>query len=85
MRKLTGLDEMDLILYVLVNIIQKTGQSKSCSYLTMFDMKMLSASIFLNNESCLQRSSKIHHALNNFVKVSNNDILYDSELGRSVI
>ncbi|MEF2782223.1 AraC family transcriptional regulator [Erysipelotrichaceae bacterium HCN-30851] len=74
------LEEMDLILYAPGQFhTQKTGQSKSCSYLTiMFDMKIPDSYLLTNRVYNAHR--EIHHALNNFVKVSNNDMLYDSEL-----
>lgn len=74
------LDEMDLILYAPGQFhTQKTGDAKSCSYLTiLFDMEIPDSYLITNRVYHAHRD--IHNALNNFIKVSNNDMLYDSEL-----
>lgn len=74
------LDELDLILYAPGQYhTQKTGHAKSCSYLTiMFDMEIPDSYLVTNRVYNAHRD--IHNALNNFIKVSGNDMLYDSEL-----
>lgn len=74
------LDEMDLILYSPGQYhTQKTGDAQSCSYLTiLFDMEIPDSFLITNRVYHAHRD--IHNALNNFIKVSNNDMLYDSEL-----
>lgn len=78
--ELYKLDELDLILYSPGQYhTQKTGDSKSCSYLTiLFDMDIPDSYLLTNRVYNAHRD--IHNALNNFIKVSTNDILYDSEL-----
>ena len=74
------LDAMDLILYAPGQYhTQKTGHSQSCSYLTiLFDMNMNDSYLITNRVYHAHRD--IHGALNNFIKVSNNDMLYNNEL-----
>lgn len=75
-----ALDEMDLILYAPGQYhTQKTGHSQSCSYLTiLFEMDMPDPFLITNRVYHAHRD--IHNALNEFIKVSNNDMLYDNEL-----
>lgn len=75
-----SLDEMDLILYAPGQYhTQKTGHSKSCSYLTiLFDMELPDA--YLLTDRVYHAHRDIQNALNNFIKVSSNDTLYDNEL-----
>lgn len=75
-----NLDEMDLILYAPGQYhTQKTGHAQSCSYLTLlFDMKIPDSYLITNRVYHAHRD--IHNALNNFIKISNNDMLYNSEL-----
>lgn len=75
-----ALDELDLILYAPGQYhTQKTGHAKSCSYLTiLFDMEIPDSYLLTNRVYSAHRD--IHHALNNFIKVSGNEMLYDSEL-----
>ncbi|MGX8832791.1 AraC family transcriptional regulator [Amedibacillus sp. YH-ame6] len=74
------LDEMDLILYAPGQYhTQKTGDSKSCSYLTLlFEMDVPEPFLLTNRVYHAHRD--IHAALNNFIKISSNEMLYDSEL-----
>lgn len=74
------LDELDLILYAPGQYhTQETGDAQSCSYLTiLFDMNIPDSYLITNRVYNAHRD--IHHALNNFIKVSTNDLLYDSEL-----
>lgn len=74
------LGEMDLILYAPGQFhTQKTGDAQSCSYLTiLFDMDIPDSYLITNRVYHAHRD--IHNALNNFIKVSNNEMLYDSEL-----
>ncbi|MEG2543149.1 MAG: AraC family transcriptional regulator [Longicatena sp.] len=74
------LDEMDLILYSPGQYhTQKTGDAKSCSYLTiLFDMELPNDCLITNRVYHAHRD--IHAALNNFIKISTNDMLYDDEL-----
>lgn len=74
------LDEMDLILYSPGQYhTQKTGDAKSCSYLTLlFDM--VAPDPFLLTNRVYHAHRDIHTALNNFIKISSNAMLYDSEL-----
>lgn len=74
------LDEMDLIIYSPGQYhTQKTGDAKSCSYLTLlFDMVAPEPYLLTNRVYHAHRD--IHSALNNFIKISNNEMLYDSEL-----
>lgn len=74
------LDEMDLILYAPGQYhTQKTGDSKSCSYLTLlFDMEVPESYLLTNRVYHAHRD--IHTALNNFIKISSNEMLYDGEL-----
>lgn len=71
---------MDLILYAPGQFhTQKTGDAQSCSYLTiLFDMDIPDSYLITNRVYHAHRD--IHNALNNFIKVSNNEMLYDSEL-----
>lgn len=74
------LKELDLIFYAPNQYhTQKTGHSKSCSYLTiMFDMEIPDAYLITNRVYSAHRD--IHDALNKFIKVSDNTSLYDGEL-----
>lgn len=74
------LGEMDLILYAPGQYhTQKTGHSQSCSYMTiLFDMDMSDSYLITNRVYHAQRD--IHNALNEFIKVSNHDMLYNNEL-----
>ncbi len=74
------LNEMDLILYAPKQFhTQYTSDTKSCSYLTiLFDMDIPDSYLITNRVYHAHRD--IHNTLNNFIKVSNNDVLYDSEL-----
>ena len=74
------LDEMDLILYAPGQYhTQKTGDTKSCSYLTLlFEMDAPEPYLLTNRVYHAHRD--IHTALNNFIKVSSNSMLYDNEL-----
>ena len=74
------LGEMDLILYAPGQFhTQKTGHSQSCSYLTLlFDMDMKDSYLITNRVYHAHRD--IHNALNEFIKVSNHDMLYNNEL-----
>lgn len=74
------LDELDLILYAPGQYhTQKTGDAKSCSYLTiLFDMSIPDA--YLITDRVYNAHRDIHNALNNFIKVSANSMLYDGEL-----
>lgn len=67
------LDEMDLILYAPGQFhTQKTGDAQSCSYLTiLFDMDIPDSYLITNRVYHAHRD--IHNALNNFIKVSNNE------------
>ena len=75
-----ALDEMDLILYSPGQFhSQHTGNSKSCSYLTiMFDMDIPDSYLITNRVYHAHRD--IHNALNNLIKVSDLSMLYNSEL-----
>ena len=75
-----ALDEMDLILYSPGQFhTQHTGNSKSCSYLTiLFEMDIPDSYLLTNRVYHAHRD--IHNALNEFIKVSNNHMLYNSEL-----
>lgn len=58
---------------------QSTLNNKSCSYLTiMFDMECSHPELITNRVFHANRD--IHNALNNFIKVSNNQIYYDTDL-----
>lgn len=74
------LKEMDLILYAPGQYhTQKTGHSQSCSYMTiLFEMDMQDSYLITNRVYHAQRD--IHNALNEFIKVSNHDMLYNNEL-----
>lgn len=74
------MNNFDLILYAPNQFhSQKTAKSHSCSYLTiLFDMKIDNPELITNRVYNAHR--EIHNALNNFIKVSNDDILYDNEL-----
>lgn len=70
----------DLILYAPNQFhSQRTAKNQSCSYLTiLFDMKIENPGLITNRVYNAHR--EIHSALNNFIKVSNDNILYESEL-----
>lgn len=74
------LNELDLILYAPNQFhTQATSSSQACSYLTiLFDMTIPDSYFITNRVYNAHRD--IHHALNNFIKVSSNGMLYDSEL-----
>lgn len=58
---------------------QSTLNNKSCSYLTiMFDMECSHPELITNRVFHANRD--IHNALNSFIKVSNNQIYYDTDL-----
>lgn len=74
------LNSMDLILYAPGQYhTQSTKDKTSCSYLTiLFDMDMPHPEFIINRVYNAQRD--IHAALNNFIKVSSAELLYDDEL-----
>lgn len=74
------LKEMDLILYAPGQFhTQTSGDSKSCSYLTiMFEMD-IPESYFISNR-VYHAHRDIHNALNSFIKTSSNNMLYNAEL-----
>lgn len=74
------LDEMDLILYAPNQYhTQSNSSDQSCSYLTLlFDMDLQDDYLITNRVYHAHRD--IHRALNDFIKVSNNDMMYDNEL-----
>lgn len=74
------LKEMDLILYAPGQFHNQTsGGSSSCSYLTiMFEMDIPDSYLISNRVYHAHRD--IHTALNNFIKLSTNDMLYNNEL-----
>lgn len=74
------MDNFDLILYAPNQFhSQKTTKTQSCSYLTiLFDMKFDNPGLITNRVYNAHR--EIHNALNNFIKVSSDIILYDNEL-----
>lgn len=74
------LNEMDLILYAPGQFHSQWNASKlSCSYLTiLFDMDLSDDFLITNRVYHAQRA--LHRALNDFIKVSTNDMLYDNEL-----
>lgn len=74
------LNNMDLILYAPGQYhTQSTRDKTSCSYLTiLFDMDIPHPEFIINRVYNAHRD--IHHALNNFIKVSNTELLYDDEL-----
>lgn len=74
------LNEMDLILYAPNQYhTQSNHADQSCSYLTiLFDMDLKDDFLITNRVYHAHR--EIHRALNDFIKVSNNGMLYDNEL-----
>ena len=74
------LKEMDLILYAPGQFhTQTSGDSQACSYLTiMFEMDIPDSYLISNRVYHAHRD--IHNALNNFIKMSSNDMLYNNEL-----
>lgn len=74
------LNNFDLILYAPnQEHSQETGSEHPCSYLTiLFDMNFIDS--FLITNRVYHANREIHAALNNFIKVSDNEFLYDSEL-----
>ena len=74
------LKEMDLILYAPGQFHNQTsGGNSSCSYLTiMFEMDIPDSYLISNRVYHAHRD--IHTALNNFIKLSTNDMLYNNEL-----
>lgn len=74
------LHEMDLILYAPGQFhTQTSGDSHSCSYLTiMFEMDIPDSYLISNRVYHAHRD--IHTALNNFIKTSSNNMLYNAEL-----
>lgn len=74
------LNNFDLILYAPHQFhTQSTTNHESCSYLTiLFEMDLPDASRITNRVFNAHRD--IHNALNNFIKVSSNEIFYDNEL-----
>lgn len=75
-----SLSNFDIILYAPNQYhTQNTLNNKSCSYLTiMFDMECSHPELISNRVFHANRD--IHAALNNFIKVSNNQIYYDTDL-----
>lgn len=74
------LGNFDIILYAPNQYhTQTTSNSKSCSYLTiMFDMECDHPELISNRVFNANRD--IHAALNHFIKVSENQIFYDTDL-----
>lgn len=74
------LKNFDIILYAPGQYhTQSTQQNHSCSYLTiMFDMECNHPELISNR--VFQANRDIHAALNNFIKVSSNQIYYDTDL-----
>ncbi len=74
------LKEMDLMLYAPGQFhTQHNDSEQSCSYLTLlFDMDFQDDFLITNRVYHAHRD--IHRALNDFIKVSNNDMMYDNEL-----
>lgn len=74
------LKERDLIIYAPNQFhTQKTGKSKSCSYLTvLFQMDVKESYLLINRVYHANRD--IHAALDNFIKASNQTLLYEDEL-----
>lgn len=74
------LKEMDLILYAPGQFHNQTsGDSRSCSYLTiMFEMDIPESYLITNRVYHAHRD--IHNALNNFIKISSDNMLYNHEL-----
>lgn len=74
------LKEMDLILYAPDQFhTQSNPSDQSCSYLTiLFDMDL--SDDFLITNRVYHAHRELHRALNDFIKVSNNGMLYDNEL-----
>lgn len=74
------LNNFDLILYAPNQYhTQRTAPNQSCSYLTiLFDMNISDPWLITNRVYNAHRD--IHNALNNFIKVSANEILYDDQL-----
>lgn len=74
------LDEMDFILYAPGQYhTQRTGNSKSCSYLTLL-FEMDTPDPYLLTNRVYHSHRDIHSAINNLIKISNNEMLYDGEL-----
>ena len=74
------LDEMDFILYAPGQYhTQRTGNSKSCSYLTLL-FEMDTPDPYLLTNRVYHSHRDIHSAMNNLIKISNNEMLYDGEL-----
>ena len=71
---------MDLILYAPGQFHNQTsGDSRSCSYLTiMFEMDIPESYLITNRVYHAHRD--IHNALNNFIKISSDNMLYNHEL-----
>lgn len=74
------LQDLDLILYAPgQHHTQSNTSAHSCSYLTiLFDMEL--PDDFLVTNRVYHAHRDIHNALNNFIKVSSNEMLYDNEL-----
>ncbi len=74
------LNKLDLIIYGPGQFhTQSTGPSNSCSYLTvMFEMDCENPYLLTNR--VYQAHKEIYAALNNFIKVSNLEHMYDDEL-----
>ena len=74
------LDEMDFILYAPGQYhTQRTRNSKSCSYLTLL-FEMDTPDPYLLTNRVYHSHRDIHSAMNNLIKISNNEMLYDGEL-----
>lgn len=74
------LDEMDFILYAPGQYhTQRTGNSKSCSYLTLL-FEMDTPDPYLLTNRVYHSHRDIHSTMNNLIKISNNEMLYDGEL-----
>lgn len=74
------LNEMDLILYAPnQHHTQSNRSDQSCSYLTLlFDMDLQDDFLITNRVYHAHRD--LHRALNDFIKVSSNNMMYDNEL-----
>lgn len=74
------LRNFDLILYAPNQFhTQSTGMHESCSYLTiLFEMNISDPSLISNRIFSSHRD--IHNALNNFIKVSGNELYFDNDL-----
>lgn len=75
-----SLSKLDFILYSPNQFhSQQAGNSQTCSYLTIsFDMKIPDSYLITNRVYSANRD--IHNTLDNFIKVSSIEALYDSEL-----